>query len=224
MVGVAMVFSMTKTIDESAGRAQALKRVFVRRPAVRHRNLLLRRHHKPMARHSLDGCCLEPHCAGLPSLPECCFSFLFKPRALAGICAGLLVGYWALMTFVPFPDVRPTPDTTVIAKETGFTNDAQLNLSRTQSHSAAVSSRGEPRGYVDQKYLPARKYDGAPGALEGILGTMPAVATCLLGVFAGFPVRTRNVGETRKVTYLVAFGAAAVSVLTPVGCGESNFR
>ena len=39
-----------------------------------------------------------------------CFCF-FRPRALVAICAGLLIGYWALMTFVPFPDVRPTPQT-----------------------------------------------------------------------------------------------------------------
>ena len=39
-----------------------------------------------------------------------CFCF-FRPRALAAICVGLLIGYWALMTFVPFPDVgeRPKP-------------------------------------------------------------------------------------------------------------------
>jgi len=36
------------------------------------------------------------------------------------------------------------------------------------------------------------------------------VATCLLGVFAGFLVRNRKVGEMHKVTCLLGFGAAAV--------------
>src|SRR6185503_15080720 len=31
---------------------------------------------------------------------------LFKPRALAGITAALLIGYWALLTFVPIRDVQ----------------------------------------------------------------------------------------------------------------------
>ena len=206
MVGVAMVFSLTKTIEE-AGRAQALKRVFVRSillfaigifysggitnpwPDIRLMGVLNR-------------IALAYFFAGL------LFCF-FKPRALVGICAGLLVGYWALMTFVPFPDVRPTPDTTVIAKETGFTNVAQLNLSSTNLIRGSFVKGVNLANYVDQKYLPARKYDGTWDP-EGILSTMPAVATCLLGVFAGFLVRNRNIGETRKVTYLVAFGAAAI--------------
>ena len=29
----------------------------------------------------------------------------FRLRGMAIICAVLLVGYWALMTFVPFPDI-----------------------------------------------------------------------------------------------------------------------
>ncbi len=206
MVGVAMVFSLTKTIEET-GRAQALRRVFVRSvllfaigifysggitnpwPDIRLMGVLNR-------------IALAYFFAGL------LFCF-FKPRALAGICAGLLIGYWALMTFVPFPDVRPTPDTTVIAKETGFTNIAQLNLSSTNLIRGSFVKGVNLANYVDQKYLPARKYDGTHDP-EGILSTMPAVATCLLGVFAGFLVRNRNVGEIRKVTYLLAFGAAAV--------------
>ncbi len=206
MVGVAMVFSLTKTIEE-AGRAQALKRVFVRSillfaigifysggitnpwPDIRLMGVLNR-------------IALAYFFAGV------LFCF-FKPRALMAICAGLLGGYWALMTFVPFPDVRPTPDTTVIAKETGFTNVAQLNLSSTNLIRGSFVKGVNLANYVDQKYLPARKYDGTWDP-EGILSTMPAVATCLLGVFAGFLVRNRNVGEMRKVTYLLAFGAAAV--------------
>jgi len=32
----------------------------------------------------------------------------FKPRSLAIICGSLLVGYWALMTFVPIRDIQLT--------------------------------------------------------------------------------------------------------------------
>jgi len=57
---------------------------------------------------------------------------LFKPRALAAIGAGLLVGYWLLLSLVPFPDVRPTPGGGPgRLRETGFTNVTQLNLDST---------------------------------------------------------------------------------------------
>ena len=208
MVGMALVFSLTKTIEQ-VGRTRALKRVFVRSillfaigifysggltnpwPDIRLMGVLNR-------------IALAYFFAGL------LFCF-FKPRALAGICAGLLLGYWALMTFVPFPDVRPTPDTTVIAKETGFTNIAQLNLSSTNLIRGNFAKGVNLANYVDQKYLPARKYDGTWDP-EGILSTIPAVATCLLGVFAGFLLRDPKIPDMRKVTYLLAGGAVAVAL------------
>src|SRR5207248_11539698 len=36
------------------------------------------------------------------------FFCFFKPRALMAICVGLLVGYWALMSFVPIRDIKLT--------------------------------------------------------------------------------------------------------------------
>jgi predicted acyltransferase len=208
MVGVAMVYSLTKTIEQ-IGRAQALKRVFIRSvllfaigifysggftnpwPDIRLMGVLNR-------------IALAYFFAGL-------FFCFFKPRALVAICAGLLAGYWVLMSFAPFPDVRPTPEVTVIDKESGFTNVAQLNLSSTNLIRGTFDKGVNLANYVDQKYLPARKYDGTWDP-EGILSTMPAVATCLLGVFAGFLLRDRKIADMRKVTYLLAGGAAAVAL------------
>jgi len=206
IVGVALVYSLTKTI-ERAGRAQALKRVLVRSvllfalgifysggftnpwPDIRLMGVLNR-------------IALAYFFAGL------LFCF-FKPRALAGICAGLLVTYWALMSFVPFPDVRPTRETTIIAKEAGFKDVAQLNLSSTNLIHGSFVKGVNLANYLDQKYLPGRKWDGTWDP-EGILSTIPAVATCLLGVFAGFWLRNQTVGEMRKVSGLLAVGIGCV--------------
>src|SRR5438067_9522610 len=105
IVGVSLVFSLTMTM-ETAGRAEALRRVFRRGillfvigifysggfidswPAIRVMGVLNR-------------IALAYFFAGL------LFCF-FKPRALAGICAGLLIGYWALMSFVPIRDIQLT--------------------------------------------------------------------------------------------------------------------
>jgi predicted acyltransferase len=208
MVGVAMVYSLTKTIEQ-VGRARALQRVFVRSVllfalGIFYSGGLTNPWPDIRLMGVLNRIALAYFFAGL------LFCF-FKPRALAGICAGLLVGYWAMMTFVPFPDVRPSPEVKVIAKETGFTNAAQLNWSSTNLLRGTFDKGVNLANYVDQKYLPARKYDGTWDP-EGILSTIPAVATCLLGVFAGFLLRNRTIGDFPKVALLLGGGAVAVGL------------
>ena len=63
--------------------------------------------------------------------------------------------------------------------------------------------------YVDQKYLPGMKWDGTWDP-EGLLSTLPAVATCLLGIFAGLLLKTQSVQDRYKVHYLLFAGLAAV--------------
>jgi predicted acyltransferase len=92
----------------------------------------------------------------------------------------LLLGYWALLAYVPAP-------------ESGITGDysKQTNLA----------------GYIDRHYLPGRiidKYYGY-GDNEGILSTVPSIATALLGVLAGHWLLS-NRSQTKKVLGLVAAG------------------
>lgn len=208
MAGVSTVFSLGKIIGE-VGRAGALKRI------VR-RSLLLFAlgifysggfsHRWPDIRLMgvLNRIALAYFFTGL----LLCF---FRPRALIAICAGLLIGYWALMTFVPFPDVRPTPQIQVIAKETGFTKSSQLNLTGTNFIRGTFIEGVNLANYLDQKYLPGRKYDGTWDP-EGILSTLPAIATCLLGAFAGFLLKNQAVDDRRKVIYLLMFGVTGIAL------------
>lgn len=81
-------------------------------------------------------------------------------RTQRWIVATLLVGYWALLTLVPVP-----------------------------GHGAGILERqGNLAQYVDQVVLGAHRWkpDWDP---EGILSTLPAIATCLLGVMAGRWIR-----------------------------------
>jgi predicted acyltransferase len=60
-----------------------------------------------------------------------CSGYLSR-RALVAACAGLLVGYWALLTFVPFPDVRPVDaNGQLLSQSMTATNTAQLNWNTT---------------------------------------------------------------------------------------------
>jgi len=159
------------------------------------------------------------------------FCFL-KPRALVGVCLGLLIGYWALMTFVPIRDIQLTKSNlATLAEQAGDTQTAAL-FKQSSNPSAVKNSPGwaaaEKMFYAttnrvtgtfdkghnlcdhfDFQYLPGRKYDTFFDP-EGYLSTLPAIATCLLGAFAGLLLKGQGVEDTRKVIYLVSCGAAAV--------------
>jgi predicted acyltransferase len=103
-------------------------------------------------------------------------------RGLVVALVTLLGGYWALMRFVPVPDIG-----------TGsFAPDANL------------------ADWIDAHYLPGRLWDKTRD-LEGLLSTLPAIATCLLGVLAGLLLKDERLTSTQKSLWLI--GAGTVMVL-----------
>src|SRR5439155_3804066 len=83
------------------------------------------------------------------------FFCFFKLRGMIVTAAALLLTYWALMTFVPFPDVRPASASHQdITKHAGFTNVTQLNMSSTTMLHGQFIPGVNLANYVDQKYLP----------------------------------------------------------------------
>ena len=121
-------------------------------------------------------------CYGVTSL-LCVYA---RPRTLVAIFAALLAGYWALLTFVPVPGA-------------GGTNIAG-NFS--EGHNWA--------NWIDAHFLPGRKYDGDHDP-EGLLSTLPAIATCMLGMFAGRLLRDEARPPARKALLLAAAGAVALA-------------
>ena len=65
--------------------------------------------------------------------------------------------------------------------------------------------------YLDSRYLPLRKWDGDHDP-EGLLSTLPAIATCLLGVFSGMLLWNQGISDRKKVLYLAVSGIAGVSL------------
>ncbi|MFZ3227943.1 MAG: hypothetical protein WA230_20810 [Xanthobacteraceae bacterium] len=106
----------------------------------------------------------------------------FNLRGLVAALIVLLIGYWALMTFVPVPD-------------TGMASYApDVNLAN----------------WIDRNYLPGRLWDVTRDP-EGMLSTLPAIGTCLFGVFAGLLLRDSRVDEQQKSLWLL--GAGCVRLL-----------
>src|SRR6185369_13210554 len=65
--------------------------------------------------------------------------------------------------------------------------------------------------WMDKTCLPLRKWDGDHDP-EGLLSTLPAIASCLLGLFAGSLFRRQDLSGQRKVLFLVGAGVAGVAL------------
>ncbi len=178
IVGVSLVFSLTRLVEQE-GRAAAHRRV-LRRFVVLFLLALI---------YAGGVSKLWPEIRLLGVLNRIALCYLFASllflnlrwRGLVAACATLLVGYWALLTFVPVPGIGA-----------GVVEPGQ-NLSN----------------WVDANYLPGKKWDGTWDP-EGLLSTLPAIATCLLGVLAGLWLRRPCDCARHKSLWLVSAGVIMV--------------
>ena len=231
--GVSVVFSLTKE-TQLHGRAGALQRV-VRRAAllfvlgIFYSGGFTKEWPEIRVLGVLQRIALAYLGAGLV------FCFIgARMKALAAVIAGILVGYWGLMSFVPIRDIAlDKAKLAEIAEQAGDARGAIVLKSETNP-SATKNSRAWAKAeelfakttatttgqfapghnlanHLDFQLLPGRKYDLFYDP-EGILSTLPAVATCLLGVLAGVWLRREDFCDQWKVIYLLSFGALAVLV------------
>lgn len=110
----------------------------------------------------------------------------FGTRTRAAIAAAILLGYGVLLQFVQAPDM---PDAGILTRE------------------------GNIVGYIDRIVMPSHIYYKNVFDPEGLLSTLPAVVTAMLGMFAGELVRSDRYSGGRKALCLAA-GAVALLVLT----------
>jgi len=101
-------------------------------------------------------------------------------RGQALWAGGLLLGYWAIMTLIPVPGVG----------------------------AGVLTPEGNLSGYLDRLLLPGRFCCYDFGDNEGILSTIPAVSTTLLGVLSGHWLRGSRSGNIK------AFGLALGGVFS----------
>ncbi len=211
MAGVSVVFSLNRLI-ETHGRAAAVKRVLWRGGLLFALGLFYAGGFQtkwPDIRvlGVLQRIALAYTAAGL------LFCF-FRPRALAAIGASILVGYWALLTFVPIRDVQmeraAVPARLGVEKPT-LEQARALFDSVTTTRTGGYDPGRNLSDHLDFQYLPGRKYDLYYDP-EGLLSTLPAVVSCLLGVFAGLLVRRTDWDERKKVRTLAVAGAVMVAL------------
>ena len=209
IMGVSIVFSLNKAMDQH-GLSGALKRVFTRFVIM-----------FAVALFYSGGFATawpEIRLLGVLNRIALCYlggALIFcllrdKWRGIAAVAASLLVGYWALMTFVPVPDLRPVNASgELVSQRMTATNVAQLNWNTTNTLTGVFEPGVNLANYIDSKYLPGRKHDKIWDP-EGLLSTLPAIASCLLGMLAGLLLRNQRVDDRRKVTLLLSAGVVSV--------------
>lgn len=151
---------------------------------------------------------------GLASLGAgLCYIWMGR-KTLISTTLSILVGYWALLTFVPIRDLRLNHGTLdALAAAAGTTNSITFARSTFDSTTTSTHGRFDP-GYnlcnhLDFQFLPGRLYDTYYDP-EGLLSTLPAIGSCLLGLLAGLLLTSPNYCNRWKLIYLYSFGLAAV--------------
>jgi predicted acyltransferase len=187
IVGVSLVFSFESRLSKGDSRAALLLHTFRRAVSIFAIGLAL----------NLLGDLLSARGLRIPGVLQrigiCYFvaSILYlymRPRTRAWIVAALLVGYWVLMRFVPVPGLG------VPGRDIPFLNpDANLGA------------------YLDRRFLihlwgtGSRLYEITRDP-EGLLSTLPAIGTALLGVFTGEWLRSKRTPQ-KKALGMLLFGA-----------------
>jgi predicted acyltransferase len=145
-----------------------------------------------------------------------------RARSLAAITAALLIGYWALMRFVPVPGLGLASRWDAIPTHAVPILDPVNNLAAWLDRSFNAFTRT----WLHTGSLYNKTHDP-----EGLLSTLPAIATTLIGCITGLWLRTaRNPGpvpvapqegrhsERRSESPYSASGAATITPVRGLAC------
>jgi predicted acyltransferase len=189
IVGVSLVFSFESRLKRGDSRAALLRHAFRRGVIIFAIGLALN-----YSVVLLSTSTLGLRIPGVLQRIGICYlaaSILFlyaRPKTRALVCAALLVGYWILMRFVPVP---------------GFgVPGRDIPLLHPDANLAA---------YLDRKLLlwgTTRLYEVTRDP-EGLLSTLPAIATALLGIFTGEWLRSKRSPQSKALGLLI-FGVVGL--------------
>jgi predicted acyltransferase len=188
VTGVAIVFSLRRLIEQQ-GKSTAHWRVLRRSLLLFALGLVYEGVSKSWPESAMSESWPDIRLLGVLNRIALCYLFaslLFlnlRLPALIVAFVAILVGYWALMTFVPVSGIGAG----------SYAKDANL------------------ANWIDGQYLPGRKWNGAWDA-EGLLSTLPAIGTCLLGVFAGLLLKERRLQPQQKTLWLIGGGVAMIAL------------
>lgn len=190
IVGVSLTLSFARRVEQGAGRGQLFRHVLVRAAVIFGLGLLLAAFPFGL----LPAHAFSPATIRIPGVLQrigVCYLaagaiFLGTTwKGQLGWAGGLLLGYWALLRLVPVPGYG----------------------------AGVLEPAGNLAWWIDSRLLAGHTWSGAPAPgfdPEGILSTIPAIATTLLGAVAGHFVRTSG-GRALSLRLMVA-GAILIAI------------
>lgn len=141
--------------------------------------------------------------------------YIFFGRSLkrmAAITAALLLGNWAILGLIPFPDFTLNKATVeALAAQAGSDDPAAVSAMVTARVHGTYEAGHNLSNYLDYRFMPGKKaaryYEN-----QGLLSPMTSVTLCLAGIFAGRLLLNPGLPSRRKVGWLVAGGLAALAL------------
>jgi predicted acyltransferase len=185
IVGVAMAFSFASRVQRGESRTNLLKHVLWRGLALAAIGIFLNGfpNHYGLDHWRFYGVLQRiAICYVITAVLELWTDW----RTQLAVAVACLLGYWLLMRFVPVPGFGiPTHDIPLL--------DPDRNIA----------------AWLDRKLLMGHLYEGTRDP-EGVISTIPALATCLAGLLTGKWLRTQN-SPAKKSLAMAAIGAAAIA-------------
>jgi predicted acyltransferase len=190
IVGVSMTLSFARRVEQGADRGQLFRHAVIRSVVIVGLGLLLvmfpfgllPAHTFSFAKMRIPGVLQR---IGVCYLFASAIFLRTTWKGQLGWILGLLLGYWALLRFVPVP---------------GF-------------GAGVLEPTGNLAWWIDSHLLAGHTWSGAPVPgfdPEGILSTLPAIATTLAGAVAGHFIRTLS--GTKLSQFLVRNGAILILI------------
>src|SRR5437764_701552 len=185
IVGVAMAFSFTSRLQRGEERSHLLTHVLWRGAVLAALGIFLNGfpHHFGLDHWRFYGVLQRiAICYVITSALELWTGW----RTQLGVTVACIVGYWVLMRFVPVPGFGvPTHDIPIL--------DPDRNLA----------------AWLDRKLLMGHLYEGTRDP-EGVISTIPALATCIAGLLTGKWLKAAN-SATKKALGMLAIGVLAIA-------------
>lgn len=187
IVGVSMAFSLLPLLERGEGRGGLLRKAAVRGAKLFGLGLILAAfpfYDLDLAHLRIPGVLQR---IGVAFVAAAALVVFLRPRAQAIATGALLLGYWAAMTLIPVPGFG--------AGDLGKDGNVAAYIDR-----AVIGT--------DHMWKSAKTWDP-----EGLFSTLPAVATVMLGVFAGRWLRSgRSPAEKAVGLFLVGNVAMVVGL------------
>jgi len=210
IVGISIVFSLDKAL-EKGGRAAVLKRVFIRGLLLYVLGIF---HYGGISSGwseiALGG--VLHRIAACYVFAALIYTFVRSTKGLALTAAVLLVGYWAMLTFIPVPDLLLEKETVEATAEIAGSDSPFAIAAATDKKVRGSYEEGRNlTNFVDFLFLGGRRAQDYY-INEGLLSTIPAIALSLFGILAGQLLKNTNFSPHRKTVLLLIFGTAGIAL------------